>query len=89
MGLSSGLDGEVRYSRARSVHFISTSCARDELFKSKFEINLMRKAADISASAHINAMKIAKPGIKEYELEAELISTFVAQGQGLQLTHQL
>ncbi len=62
--------------------FISSAHLVQEmrLFKSKFEINLMRKAADISASAHINAMKIAKPGIKEYELEAELISTFVAQG---------
>ena len=41
---------------------------------------MIRRAAEISATAHINAMKIAKPGIKEYELEAELISTFVARG---------
>ena len=62
--------------------FISSAQLVQEmrLFKSKFEIDLMRKAAEISASAHINAMKIAKPGIKEYELEAELISTFLTRG---------
>ena len=63
-------------------HFISSAQLVQEmrLFKSEFEINVMRKAAEISASAHVNAMKIAKPGIKEYELEAELISTFVTHG---------
>ena len=68
--------------------FISSAQLVQEmrLFKSKFEINLMRKAAEISATAHINAMKIAKPGIKEYELEAELISTFVARGQDPRLS---
>ena len=34
---------------------------------------------EISATAHINAMKIAKPGIMR--AWAELISTFVARGQ--------
>lgn len=50
------------------------------LFKSPAEINLMRKAAEISAKAHIRAMQACRPGIYEYELEAELLYEFQRQG---------
>ena len=50
------------------------------LIKSHSEIKIMKKAAAISAEAHIKAMKIAKPGMKEFQLEAELTSSFISQG---------
>lgn len=50
------------------------------LIKSDAEIKLMRKAAEISASAHIRAMKACKIGLDEYQLEAELLHDFQSQG---------
>lgn len=50
------------------------------LIKGPAEIRLMRKAADISAAAHIRAMKACKPGVFEYQLEAELLHEFQSQG---------
>jgi Xaa-Pro aminopeptidase len=40
------------------------------LFKSEEEVALMQRAADIAAEAHREAMKAARPGMKEYEIEA-------------------
>jgi Xaa-Pro aminopeptidase len=50
------------------------------LIKSPAEIKLMEQAAKISAQGHKNAMKYCKPGIKEYELEAELLYAFTRSG---------
>ncbi|VAX12675.1 Xaa-Pro aminopeptidase [hydrothermal vent metagenome] len=50
------------------------------LYKSSFEIRVMRKAAKISAEAHRRAMQHCKPGMMEYQLEAELLHTFMYHG---------
>ncbi len=50
------------------------------LFKSPHEIKLMEKAAKISAEGHKRAMACCKPGIKEYEMEAELLFAFTRNG---------
>ncbi|GMR16302.1 MAG: Xaa-Pro aminopeptidase [Gammaproteobacteria bacterium] len=50
------------------------------LYKSAAEIKAMRKAAQISAKAHIRAMQFCKPGVYEYQLEAELLHCFMQQG---------
>jgi len=50
------------------------------LVKSKSELSLLRKAAKISAEGHRAAMKVCAPGKMEYELEAELISTYRSNG---------
>jgi len=50
------------------------------LFKSESEIDLMRCAAEISAKAHCDAMKMCKPGAFEYQLEACLHHEFTNQG---------
>ena len=50
------------------------------LIKSSAEIEMMQKAADISAAAHCRAMKTAKPGCFEYKLEAELLHEFTREG---------
>ena len=41
------------------------------LYKSRAELQLMRKAAKISANAHKRAMRVCKPGLYEYSIEAE------------------
>ncbi len=50
------------------------------LFKSPNEIKLMEQAAKISAEGHKRAMACCKPGIKEYEMEAELLFAFTRNG---------
>lgn len=50
------------------------------LIKDEHEIALMRRAASISAAAHLRAMRLARPGLHEYEIEAELEYTFRRNG---------
>jgi len=50
------------------------------VIKSPDEINLMRKAGEISTLGHIRAMQACKPGMYEYQIEAELIYTFLKHG---------
>jgi Xaa-Pro aminopeptidase len=44
--------------------------------KDSHELDLMRRAARISAAAHRSAIRAARPGRFEYELEAELLYEF-------------
>ncbi|SDO32957.1 Xaa-Pro aminopeptidase [Vreelandella arcis] len=48
--------------------------------KSAAEITLLRHAATISAHAHLRAMRVARPGLSEYQLQAELEHEFAWQG---------
>ena len=50
------------------------------VIKEQHEIELMRKAADISAEAHIALMKAIKPGMYEYEAQAILEYNFIKNG---------
>ena len=46
------------------------------LIKSDYEIGLIKKAAEVSIIGHQEAMKKSKPGIYEYELDAEIKYVF-------------
>ena len=48
--------------------------------KSDVEIELTKKACTITRDAFIRVLKFAKPGVKEYEIEAEIIHEFIRQG---------
>jgi len=48
------------------------------LFKSRDELRLMEKAAAISVRAHQAAMRAARPGMYEYEFQAEIERVFRA-----------
>ena len=50
------------------------------LFKSAEELKLMRRAAEVSARAHVRAMRACRPGMYEYQIEAELIHEFIKDG---------
>lgn len=50
------------------------------LFKSPAEIDIMKRAGEISALAHVRAMEKCHPGMMEYQLEAEFIHDFMRQG---------
>ena len=50
------------------------------LLKSVEEISTMRRAAEISTTAHRRAMQQVRPGSYEYEIEAEILHEFRRQG---------
>jgi len=50
------------------------------LIKSEAEIRLMEEAARISVEGHCRIMRYCRPGVREYELEAELLHTFLRHG---------
>lgn len=50
------------------------------LFKTDAEMAVMREAAAISIQAHQRAIQACRPGLYEYQLEAELLHTFYQHG---------
>jgi Xaa-Pro aminopeptidase len=50
------------------------------LIKSDAEIALIKHAALISAHAHRRAMRVSRPGLNEFQLQAELEHEFIWQG---------
>jgi Xaa-Pro aminopeptidase len=48
--------------------------------KSKHEIDLMQKACDITEKAFRRVLRFVKPGVKEYEIEAEYAHEFLRNG---------
>lgn len=50
------------------------------LRKSPTELDCLRRAAHISGEAHLRAMRACRPGLYEYQLEAELMYAFYQQG---------
>jgi len=50
------------------------------LIKSKAEMDLMRTAGQIAVRAHKRAMQVCKPGMYEYEIEAEFMHEFFRSG---------
>ena len=61
-------------------HDIEALIHEMRLFKDTYEIETMRRAAAISARAHVRAMQMCKPGLYEYQLEAELLHEFRNSG---------
>src|SRR5207302_10194938 len=50
------------------------------VFKSAAEVEILQRAADIAAEAHVEAMKAVRPGMKEYEVEALIEAIFRKHG---------
>jgi Xaa-Pro aminopeptidase len=50
------------------------------LVKDEHELSLMRRACAISSAAHRRAMRATRPGIYEYQVEAELLHEFLREG---------
>ncbi|NJD06668.1 MAG: Xaa-Pro aminopeptidase [Methylococcaceae bacterium] len=93
VGASAELDGQIRHAineiRAKSrsgtqapTEFIVIDKLLHEhrLFKSEAELALIRRAAEISAQAHVRAMRFCRPGIHEYEIEAEFLHEITRHG---------
>lgn len=48
--------------------------------KSDIEVQLIKRACNITHDAFLRVLKFVKPGVKEYEIEAEIIHEFITQG---------
>ena len=62
--------GRRGYTPPTSIVDTATILHEMRLIKSEDEIAVMQRAADIAAEAHRIAMQEARPGLKEYEIEA-------------------
>ena len=47
--------------------------------KTKYEVEVIKKAIDITHSTFKRVMKFIKPGVMEYEIEAEILHSFLSQ----------
>ncbi|QJQ95567.1 MULTISPECIES: Xaa-Pro aminopeptidase [Halomonadaceae] len=64
----------------RMLGDVASLIHEQRLIKSEAELALMRHAAAISALAHRRAMRVARPGLFEYQLQAELEHEFAWHG---------
>ena len=62
------------------LHDVDALIHEMRLFKDAHEIEIMKRAAAISARAHIRAMQACRAGMHEYQLEAELLHEFRYHG---------
>ena len=69
-----------RHSKAIDIADGSSLIGNLRLIKDGEEIEIMKQAADISAHAHMEAMKAVKPGMNEQSIEALYLYEFAKQG---------
>jgi Xaa-Pro aminopeptidase len=93
MGMYTDLDAHIadwvnslRSGTSRGLHTPQEFVALDHLlhdmrlYKSRSEISAMRKSAKIAVAAHERAMRATRPGLYEYEVEAEFRHEFRRNG---------
>ncbi|HEU0198380.1 MAG TPA: Xaa-Pro aminopeptidase [Nevskiaceae bacterium] len=59
---------------------LEDSLHEQRLFKRPAELKLIQHACDVSAAAHVRAMRYAQPGVFEYQLMAEIEHEFALAG---------
>ena len=69
-----------RHSSAIDISDASSKVGNQRLIKDEDEITIMKKACQISAEAHVEAMKFVKPGMTEQEMEAFYLYEFSKRG---------
>ncbi len=62
------------------IHDVARLTDDMRMHKGPEELALLRRAADIAADAHRRAMAVTRPGLREYEVEAELLHEFRRRG---------
>ncbi len=78
MGWINTVRGKARAGVAAPGALTDAHALIDEmrLIKDAHEVDLMQRAADISAQGHLAALRACKPGRGEWEIEAELLRAF-------------
>lgn len=90
-GWLNSLRNQSRAGMAAPAEVVDVRALLDEmrLFKSRDEVDTMRRAAEISAEAHRRAMRATRPGATEYEIEAELLHEFRRKGAQAPAYHSI
>ena len=68
----SGKNNRKNYVFPKKIVALHSVTQKLRLIKSNYEIGLIKEAAKVSIIGHEKAMKKAKPGLYEYELDAEI-----------------
>lgn len=78
IGWVNSLRGQAKHGMHTPQEFVALDHHLHDmrLFKSKAEVAVMRRSAQIAVGAHLRAMHVTKPGIHEYEVMAELLHEF-------------
>ncbi|MDC1300836.1 aminopeptidase P N-terminal domain-containing protein [Gammaproteobacteria bacterium] len=69
-----------RHSPAIDIADAASKIGNQRLLKSAYEIEQMKKACQISAEAHVEAMRFVKSGMTEQEMEAFYLYEFAKRG---------
>ena len=72
--------GRAGIAAPNEIRDLRTTLDEMRLVKDDSELAVMRRAAAISVTAHERAMRVARPGRSEYEIEAELLHEFRRRG---------
>lgn len=73
-------DGKNKFKPEQKISPISPLLTSLRMVKEFEEIEEIKKAARITLSAFLKVLKMLKPGIMEYQVEAEIIGEFIRQG---------
>lgn len=72
--------GRTGVTAPQTMHHLPGMLDEMRLLKDEHELALMARAGAISGQAHARAMRATRPGMFEYELEAELLHEFRRNG---------
>ena len=81
--------GRTGVTAPQTMHHLLAMLDEMRLLKNEHEIALMARAGVISAQAHARAMRAARPGMFEYEIEAELLHEFRRNGAQFPAYHSI
>lgn len=65
---------------AHKYHRAQPILKKMAMIKSSYEIALLQEAMDITSQAFLRVLEMVKPGLMEYEIEAEIIHEFIRKG---------
>jgi Xaa-Pro aminopeptidase len=84
MGWINQVRGKARAGVRAPTTFVALEHLLHEmrLRKAPEEVEVMRESARIAAEAHRQAMRVCRPDMMEYELEAEILRVFLHNGAG-------
>lgn len=73
-------DRPYKLEHSQRMTSLSPMLSSLRMVKEKEEIEEIRKAARITHSAFLQVLKVVKPGVMEYQVEAEITGEFIRQG---------
>lgn len=83
-----GLQGRTGYGLL-SIHDADTMLGEHRLVKSEYELTQQREACEISAQAHLAAMRFTRPGVTERQVQGVIAHHFFMNGSAREGYHSI